>query len=82
VAQTDIFSVQFLHGSAVHVPLQQQTGREGVTKESGQGPVMARCEMLNHQPNAKNVILNTQRHPELVSGSVRGQEQERLSVRC
>jgi hypothetical protein len=34
VAQTDIFSVQFLHGSAVHVPLQQQTGRKGVTKEA------------------------------------------------
>ncbi|MBR4930626.1 MAG: hypothetical protein IKZ00_07490, partial [Bacteroidaceae bacterium] len=80
MAQTDIFSVQFLHGSAVHVPLQQQTGREGVTKESEQGPVMARCEMLKHQPNAKNVILNTQRHPELVSGSVRGEGQEK--ARC
>jgi hypothetical protein len=80
VAQTDIFSVQFLHGSAVHVPLQQQTGREGVTKESGQGPVMARCEMLNHQPNAKNVILNTQRHPELVSGSHRGQANTKGSL--
>jgi hypothetical protein len=66
VAQTDIFSVQFLHGSAVHVPLQQQTGREGVTKESGQMPYVS--------------PRRTTRHPELVSGSVRGEGQEK--ARC
>ena len=53
MAQTDIFPVQFLHGSAVHVPLQQQTGREGVTKESGQGPDKARCEMQTIKPTLK-----------------------------
>ena len=61
----------------------------------GEGTRKARCEMLKRvqhdimRPNKQHIIMTThkvililKRHPELVSGSVRGEEQERLTVRC